>query len=34
VGSVIVLDDGKTPTQTEIKLTGVAASFLGKQMEE
>ncbi|MBQ6380163.1 MAG: AbrB/MazE/SpoVT family DNA-binding domain-containing protein [Clostridia bacterium] len=34
VGSVIVLDDGRKPTQTEIKLTGVAASFLGKQMEE
>ncbi|MBR0413491.1 MAG: AbrB/MazE/SpoVT family DNA-binding domain-containing protein [Clostridia bacterium] len=34
VGSVIVLDDGKAPTQTEMKLTGVAASFLGKQMEE
>ena len=34
VGSVIVLDEGKAPTQTEIKLTGVAASFLGKQMEE
>ena len=34
VGSVIVLDEGKTPGETEIKLTSVAASFLGKQMEE
>ena len=34
VGSVIVLDNGEKPTQTQIKLTGVAASFLGKQMEE
>ncbi len=34
VGSVIVLDEGKAPTQTEMKLTDVAASFLGKQMEE
>ena len=34
VGSVIVLDDGKQPGETELKLTGVAASFLGKQMEE
>lgn len=35
VGSVIVIDEsGKKPSETEIKLTSVAASFLGKQMEE
>lgn len=34
VGSVIVLDDGKKPGETELKLTSVAASFLGKQMED
>lgn len=34
VGSVIVLDNGKKPNETEIKITGVAASFLGRQMEE
>ena len=34
VGSVIVLDDGRKPSETEIKLTSVAASFLGKQMED
>ena len=35
-GSVILLlgDNGAAPTQTEIKLAQVAASFLGKQMEE
>lgn len=34
-GAVVLLapDDGTLPTQTEIKLTQVAASFLGKQME-
>lgn len=34
VGSVIVLDDGRKPSETEIKLTSVAAAFLGKQMED
>ncbi|MBQ3432314.1 MAG: AbrB/MazE/SpoVT family DNA-binding domain-containing protein [Clostridia bacterium] len=34
VGSVIVLDSGEKPTETQVKITGVAASFLGKQMEE
>ncbi len=35
VGSVIVLDDGGgQPSETQIKLAQVAASFLGKQMEE
>ena len=34
IGSVIVLDDGKMPTETQQKITGVAASFLGKQMEQ
>ncbi|NLO45003.1 MAG: AbrB/MazE/SpoVT family DNA-binding domain-containing protein [Clostridiales bacterium] len=35
-GSVIILmnENGSIPTPTEIKLTQVAASFLGKQMEE
>lgn len=34
-GAVVLLapEDGTLPTQTEIKLTQVAASFLGKQME-
>ena len=34
LGSVIVLDDGTEPTDTQMKLAGVAASFLGKQMEQ
>lgn len=34
IGSVIVLDDGRKPSETEIKLSSVAASFLGKQMED
>ena len=34
IGSVIVLDDGEEPTETQKKITGVAASFLGKQMEQ
>ncbi len=35
-GSVIILmnENGSIPTPTEIKLAQVAASFLGKQMEE
>ncbi len=35
-GSVILMmnPDGSMPTQTEIKLVSVAASFLGKQTEE
>ena len=35
-GAVILMlhENGSTPTQTETKLTQVAASFLGKQMEE
>ncbi|MEG2080838.1 MAG: stage V sporulation T C-terminal domain-containing protein [Oscillospiraceae bacterium] len=35
-GAVILLlrDDGSMPSPTEIKLAQVAASFLGKQMEE
>ena len=35
-GAVILLtaDEASVPTQTEIKLVQVAASFLGKQMEE
>jgi len=34
-GAVVLIapEDGTLPTQTEIKLTQVAASFLGKQME-
>ncbi len=36
LGAVVLLssEDGKTITDTEIKLIQVAASFLGKQMEE
>ena len=34
IGSVIVLDNGEAPTETQQKITGVAASFLGKQMEQ
>ena len=34
IGSVIVLDEGSKPGDTELKLTSVAASFLGKQMEQ
>ena len=36
LGAVVLLssEDGKTITETEIKLIQVAASFLGKQMEE
>lgn len=35
-GAVVLLtaDEASVPTQTEIKLVQVAASFLGKQMEE
>ena len=35
-GSIILLmhENGSCPTQTETKLTQIAASFLGKQMEE
>ena len=35
-GSVVLMmnTDGSMPTQTEIKLVSVAASFLGKQTEE
>ena len=35
-GAVIMLtpDDGANPTDTDISLSKVAASFLGKQMEE
>ena len=35
-GAVILMlnENGSAPTQTEIKLAQVAASFLGKQMEE
>ena len=35
-GAVIMLlaEDNSVPTETDIKLTKVAASFLGKQMEE
>ena len=35
-GSVVILmnENGSIPTPTEIKLAQVAASFLGKQMEE
>ena len=35
-GAVVLLtaDEAAVPTQTEIKLVQVAASFLGKQMEE
>ena len=36
MGAVALISDSKnsTPTQTDIKLTQVAAGFLGKQMEE
>ena len=36
LGAVVLLlnENGSTPTQTETKLIQVAASFLGKQMEE
>lgn len=36
LGAVVLLSDdrGSAPTQTNIKLVQVAASFLGKQMEE
>ena len=34
IGSVIMLGEGNKPGDAEIKLTSVAASFLGKQMEE
>ncbi|MDY5949070.1 MAG: stage V sporulation T C-terminal domain-containing protein [Oscillospiraceae bacterium] len=35
-GSIVMLlnDNGSCPTQTETKLAQIAASFLGKQMEE
>ena len=35
-GSIVMLlnDNGSCPTQTEMKLAQIAASFLGKQMEE
>ena len=35
-GSLILLmhENGSCPTQTETKLAQIAASFLGKQMEE
>jgi AbrB family transcriptional regulator (stage V sporulation protein T) len=35
-GAVVLMlnSDGSMPTQTEIKLISVAASFLGKQTEE
>ena len=36
VGAVLLLanDGSSTPTETEVKLTQVAAAFLGKQMDE
>lgn len=34
IGSVIMLGEGNKPGDAEIKLTSVAASFLGKQMED
>jgi AbrB family transcriptional regulator (stage V sporulation protein T) len=36
MGAVVLLsgDKGTLPSQTDIKLTQVAAGFLGKQMEE
>ena len=35
VGTVIILGDGTSaPSETAVKLAQVAASFLGKQMEE
>ena len=32
--SLLIGENGSAPTQTEIKLTQVAASFLGRQMED
>ena len=36
VGAVLLManENHSTPTETEIKLTQVAAAFLGKQMDE